>query len=67
MTTAKQTAFRFTPADLALLEALQRKLGIVNRTEIIRLALRRLADLEGVATALDAPRKSKVGSTGRRA
>ena len=65
MTTAKQTAFRFTPTDLALLEALQRKLGIVNRTEIIRLALRRLADLEGVATVPDKPQASKAGTTGR--
>ena len=43
-----QTAIRFTPADLALIAALQKKLGLVNRSDLIRLALRALAEAHGV-------------------
>lgn len=45
----KQTAFRLMAADIALLDALQEKLGIVSRTEIVRMAIRALAAREGVA------------------
>jgi len=48
MATVKPVSFRLTPDDIALLDALQSKMGIVNRTDILRLALRRLADAEGV-------------------
>lgn len=61
MATIKQTAFRFTAEDIALLDAIQAKLGIVNRTEILRLAIRRLADLEGVAAAKQAKKQRKAG------
>jgi len=44
----KQTAIRFTQEDLELLAELQFKLGVVSRTEVVRIALRRLAELEGV-------------------
>ena len=42
MATATQTAIRLTPDDLALLDLLQSKLGL-NSTDVIRLAVRRLA------------------------
>jgi hypothetical protein len=32
--TIKQTAFRFTPEDLALLDAIHRKLGVQSRTAL---------------------------------
>lgn len=47
MVTAQQTAIRFTPDDLAILDALQEALGL-NRSDVVRLAIRRLAKLEGV-------------------
>lgn len=52
----KQTAIRFTPDDTALLDALQRKLGVVSRTEIVRIALRRLAEQEGVTLEANPPK-----------
>jgi metal-responsive CopG/Arc/MetJ family transcriptional regulator len=46
-----QTTVRFTEQDLALLDAIQAKTGIVSRTEILRRAIRMLAEHEKVATA----------------
>jgi len=46
---AHQTTVRFTKQDLALLSAIQRKTGIVSRTEILRRAIRVLAEQEEVA------------------
>ena len=40
-------ALRFTEEDLGIFEALNAKLGL-NRTDIVRLAIRRLADLENI-------------------
>jgi hypothetical protein len=48
MATVKQTAFRFTPEDMAILDAVQRKTGIVSRTELLRMAIRTLAAAQGV-------------------
>jgi metal-responsive CopG/Arc/MetJ family transcriptional regulator len=45
-----QTTVRFTEQDLALLDAIQAKTGIVSRTEILRRAIRVLAEHEKVAT-----------------
>jgi hypothetical protein len=53
--TVKQTAFRFTPDDLAILEAVQRKTGILNRTELLRMAIRALAVAQGVS--VEKPRR----------
>lgn len=44
-----QTTVRFTEQDLAVLDAIQRKTGIVSRTEILRRAIRALAEQEDVA------------------
>lgn len=43
-----QTTVRFTDQDLALLDALQQKTGIVSRTEILRRAIRVLAEQEKI-------------------
>ena len=43
-----QTAVRFTPQDEAILAALQKRTGMVNRSDLIRLALRALAKEHGV-------------------
>jgi hypothetical protein len=43
-----QTAVRFTPQDEAILVALQKRTGMVNRSDLIRLALRALAKEHGV-------------------
>ena len=49
MATVKPISFRLTAEDLALLDAVQAKLGVLNRTDVLRIALRRLAEVEGVA------------------
>jgi hypothetical protein len=46
---AKQTAFRLTAVELALMDALCDRLGIRTRTDIVRLAVRRLAESEGIS------------------
>jgi hypothetical protein len=38
--------FKFTPDDIALLDALRAKTGIFTRTDVLRIALRRLAASE---------------------
>lgn len=48
MATTKQTTIRFTDEDLALLEAIAKRLGILSRTDVIRMALRELAKIHGV-------------------
>jgi hypothetical protein len=47
MVGGRQTAIRFTDQDEALLAALQAKLGL-NVTDVVRLAIRRMADMEGI-------------------
>lgn len=44
----RQTTVRFTDEDLALLDALQSKTGIVSRSEILRRAIRAFAEQEEV-------------------
>jgi hypothetical protein len=44
---AKLTAFRLTEADRAYLDTLENKLRS-TKTDVVRLALRRLAELEGL-------------------
>jgi metal-responsive CopG/Arc/MetJ family transcriptional regulator len=48
MSAPHQTTVRFTEQDLALLDAIQQKTGIVSRTEILRRAIRLLAEHENV-------------------
>jgi hypothetical protein len=43
----KSTTVRFTDSDLALINSLQNKLGL-GMIQVIRLAIRRLADIENV-------------------
>jgi hypothetical protein len=50
------TAFRLTDDDLTILDALQAKTGI-NRTDVVRLALRKLAEAEGIQ--LPKPKKQR--------
>lgn len=47
--TVKQTAFRFTDDDLAILDAIQQHLGIQAKTEALRAVLRAYARAEGIA------------------
>ena len=59
MATAPQIGIRLTPEDLAILEALHEKLGIGSRTDIVRLAIRRLAQLEGLEVPSPKKKRSK--------
>lgn len=56
MVTAIQVGIRLTEEDLGLLDALRSKTGIGNRTDVVRLAIRKLAAAEGV----EAPPKKPV-------
>lgn len=58
MATPKQVGIRLTTQDLELLSALQVKTGIGNRTDVIRLAIRRLAEMEGVVP-IPPPKKKR--------
>lgn len=44
----QQTTVRFTDEDIALLDAIQERTGIVSRSEILRRAIRVMAEQEGV-------------------
>ena len=59
MATVKQTAVRFTPDDLELLDALQRKTGIQSRTDVLRMAIRALAEAHGVTIEPAKPQRPK--------
>jgi len=56
-----QTTVRFTEQDLGLLDALQRKTGIVSRTEILRRAIRALAEQEDVTSQPRARGRARRG------
>lgn len=43
-----RTSMRITPSDAAIIAAIQRKLGFVNASEVMRLALRTLAEAQGL-------------------
>jgi hypothetical protein len=53
----KSTTVRFTDSDLHILGSLQEKLGL-GRIQVIRLAIRRLAEIENL---LNAPSVRKKG------
>ncbi len=57
MVTAKQIGIRFTDEDIELLAALMAKTGIGNRTDVVRLAVRKLAQAEGVPLPKPKPKK----------
>ncbi len=57
MVTAKQIGIRFTDEDIALIAALMAKTGIGNRTDVVRLAVRKLAQAEGVILPKPKPKK----------
>jgi hypothetical protein len=48
--TPKPSTIRWSDADYKLIKALKAKLGILSAAELIRLALRTLAQKEGVAS-----------------
>jgi len=53
----KSTTVRFTDSDLHLITSLQDKLGL-GMIQVIRLAIRRLAEIENVPGVLAARKKS---------
>jgi hypothetical protein len=44
----KQTAFRLTDTDLALLDTAQERIGLTSRTEALRYMIRQWAERSGV-------------------
>jgi hypothetical protein len=58
--TMKQTAFRLTEEDLAILDEAKRRAGLVSRTEAFRLVLREWARASGVGPKPTARRKTKT-------
>jgi hypothetical protein len=61
MVTARQIGIRFTDEDIALLAALMARTGIGNRTDVVRLAVRKLAQSEGVELPPPAAKQRKRG------
>ena len=55
--TVKQTAFRFTSEDLALLDAIQKHTGIGTRTDALRAVIREYARAQGIE--VKRPRKAR--------
>ena len=55
MATAKQTTIRLADADLAILDAIQASTGLFSRSDALRFALRKYAEL----TKLPLPPKPK--------
>lgn len=48
MATVKQTTIRLGPEDVAILEEIQRRTGVFNRSDALRYALRQYAASEGI-------------------
>jgi len=44
----KATAFRLTPEEVLLMDLLAAKVGVTSRADVLRVAIRKLAGLEGV-------------------
>lgn len=59
MAAVKQTAFRFTAEDLALLDAIQQHTGIHSRIDALRTVLRYYVRSEGVEVGGKTKRKPK--------
>ena len=57
----KATAFRLSPEELELMDALATKVGVISRAEVLRVAIRKLARLEGLQ--LPPPRKKRASSS----
>lgn len=57
MATATMITMRLRGEDLELVQVLMDKTGIRSRTDIVRFALRRLAETEGLQIAV--PKKTK--------
>jgi len=55
--TSIQVAIRFQPEDLALIEEIQAKTGISTRTDVLRVAIRKMAAAEGVELPTKARKK----------
>jgi metal-responsive CopG/Arc/MetJ family transcriptional regulator len=57
----QQTTVRFTDEDIELLDAIQKRTGIVSRAEVLRRAIRVMAAQEGVAP--EPPRQRRKRNT----
>ena len=44
----KATAFRLTPQEVLLMDLLAAKVGVTSRADVLRVAIRKLAGIEGV-------------------
>ena len=59
MAATHQSTVRFTDEDVEILDAIQAKTGIVSRAEILRRAIRKLAEVEGVPPTRKRGRRSR--------
>jgi len=57
MATVKQTAFRLTQEDLAIIDAAKQRLGLADRTETLRYLLRQWPGSTAVLDAMAARRE----------
>ena len=59
MATAKQQSIRLTDDDVAILEAIQERMGLFGASDAIRYALRYYAKTEGIERQKPKPRIKK--------
>ena len=57
MATTKQSAIRFRPEDMAILEEVQRRTGVMSLSEAIRFVIHQYARAEGIEPSKPKPRK----------
>jgi hypothetical protein len=59
MATTKQTAIRFRAADIAILEEVQRRTGVISLSEAIRFVIHQYARVAKIEPAKSVPAKHK--------
>lgn len=59
MAMTKQTAIRFRPEDVAILEEVQRRTGIMSLSEALRFVIHQYARAEGIAPAKPKPKPKR--------
>jgi metal-responsive CopG/Arc/MetJ family transcriptional regulator len=59
MATTTQSSIRFTEEDLTILDEVQRRTGLVSRSDALRYVLRQYAKAEGIEFAKATPKKKR--------
>jgi hypothetical protein len=57
MVTVKQSSVRFRTEDLAVLEEVQRRMGLMSLSDAMRFVIHQYAKAEGITLSKPAPRR----------